>query len=67
MKELQQAEVQLEQATSALREAIHNGTGEQALLRIARENSPGIDADGRRRIVEGQTSLEEVLRVTAVT
>lgn len=51
----------------ALREAIHNGTGEQALLRIARENSPGIDADGRRRIIEGQTSLEEVLRVTAVT
>jgi general secretion pathway protein E len=35
-------------------------------LRIARQHSPGIDADGRRRILEGQTSLEEVLRVTAV-
>jgi general secretion pathway protein E len=50
-----------------LREAIHTGEGEQALLRIARQHSPGIDADGRRRIIEGQTSLEEVLRVTAVT
>ena len=50
----------------ALREAIHAGEGEQALLRIARERSPGIDADGRRRIVSGETSLEEVLRVTAV-
>lgn len=50
-----------------LREAIHTGEGEQALLRIARQHSPGIDADGRRRIIEGQTSLEEVLRVTTVT
>ena len=50
----------------ALREAIHTGEGEQALLRIARQHSPGIDVDGRRRILEGQTSLEEVLRVTAV-
>ena len=50
----------------ALREAIHTGAGEQALSRIARQHSPGIDADGRRRILEGQTSLEEVLRVTSV-
>jgi general secretion pathway protein E len=50
----------------ALREAIHTGAGEQALSQIARRHSPGIDADGRRRILDGQTSLEEVLRVTAV-
>ena len=50
----------------ALREAIHGGQGEQSLLRLAREQSPGIDADGRRRIISGETSLEEVLRVTAV-
>jgi general secretion pathway protein E len=50
----------------ALREAIHDGQGEQSLLRLAREQSPGIDADGRRRIISGETSLEEVLRVTAV-
>ena len=49
-----------------LREAIHAGEGEQALLRIARQRSPGINTDGRRRILDGQTSLEEVLRVTAV-
>jgi len=35
-------------------------------LRLAREQSPGIDGDGRRRIISGETSLEEVLRVTAV-
>ncbi|CAI8451712.1 MAG: Type II secretion system protein E [Halieaceae bacterium] len=50
----------------ALREAIHDGQGEQSLLRLARQQSPGIDADGRRRIINGETSLEEVLRVTAV-
>ena len=50
----------------ALRDAIHRGDGEQALLRIAREHSPGIQADGRQRILDGDTSLEEVLRVTAV-
>jgi len=49
-----------------LREAIHAGEGEQALLRIARQRSPGINIDGRRRILDGETSLEEVLRVTAV-
>jgi general secretion pathway protein E len=49
-----------------LREAIHRGDGEQTLLRIAREQSPGIQADGRWRIISGETSLEEVLRVTAV-
>ena len=30
------------------------------------KHSPGIDADGRRRIISGETSLEEVLRVTTV-
>jgi general secretion pathway protein E len=51
---------------AVLREAIHGGEGEQSLLRLARQHSPGIDADGRRRIISGDTSLEEVLRVTAV-
>ena len=31
----------------------------------ARERNPGIADDGRRRILAGQTTLEEVLRVTA--
>jgi general secretion pathway protein E len=49
-----------------LRAAIHEGMGEQTLLDIARRTSPGIHQDGRRRILNGETSLEEVLRVTAI-
>jgi general secretion pathway protein E len=29
-------------------------------------NYPGIQADGKRRILAGETTLEEVLRVTSV-
>jgi general secretion pathway protein E len=36
------------------------------MLAEARKRYPGIDADGRRRILTGETSVEEVLRVTAV-
>ena len=49
-----------------LRNLIHQGAGEQAMLKQARKRYPGIEADGRRRILLGETSLEEVLRVTAV-
>ncbi len=49
-----------------LRTMIHEGEGEQAMLREARQRYPGIEADGRRRILAGETSIEEVLRVTAV-
>jgi general secretion pathway protein E len=34
---------------------------------VARKQYPGIQADGRRRILAGETTLEEVLRVTSVT
>ena len=50
-----------------LRTAIHEGEGEQAMLAVARKHYPGIQADGRRRILAGETTLEEVLRVTSVT
>ena len=50
----------------ALRSAIHDGAGEQEMLALARQRFPGIDEDGRRRILAGETSIEEVLRVTAV-
>jgi len=50
-----------------LRTAIHEGEGEQAMLAVARKQYPGIQADGRRRILAGETTLEEVLRVTSVT
>lgn len=50
----------------ALRLMIHDRSSEQAMLAEARQRYPGIDADGRRRILAGETSIEEVLRVTAV-
>lgn len=50
----------------SLRLMIHERASEQAMLIEARKRYPGIDADGRRRILAGETSIEEVLRVTAV-
>jgi len=49
-----------------LRLMIHEGASEQVMLAEARKHYPGIQEDGRRRILAGDTSLEEVLRVTAV-
>ena len=57
---------ELIEVDEALRTAIHEGVGEQAMLKIARTNYPGIQADGKRRILAGETTLEEVLRVTSV-
>jgi general secretion pathway protein E len=36
-------------------------------LKYARQTAPSLMADGRRRVLAGETSLEEVLRVTAVS
>jgi len=36
------------------------------MLAEARQRCPGIEEDGRRRVLAGETSIEEVLRVTAV-
>ena len=47
-----------------MRRLIHNGAGEQELEQHARQYSQSIDAHGRQRILSGQTSVEEVLRVT---
>ena len=49
-----------------MRVMIYDGVSEQEMLDYARPLYPGIEADGRRRILAGDTSLEEVLRVTAV-
>jgi general secretion pathway protein E len=57
---------ELIEVDETLRTAIHEGVGEQAMLEIARMNYPGIQADGKRRILAGETTLEEVLRVTSV-
>lgn len=43
---------------------IHDGKGEIELNRYARQHSPSIQQDGFTRVVNGDTTLEEVLRVT---
>mgnify|MGYP001823091427 FL=1 len=48
----------------AMRSMIHEGASEQDLERHARTMGPGIRADGRRRVLEGTTTIEELLRVT---
>jgi general secretion pathway protein E len=47
-----------------MRRMIHDGAGEHELERRARTRTPGITQDGMRRVLAGETSLEEVLRVT---
>jgi general secretion pathway protein E len=48
----------------AMRTMIHDGASEQDLERHARASSPSIRDDGRRRVLAGNTTLDEVLRVT---
>jgi type II secretion system protein E (GspE) len=43
---------------------IHDGASEQALEDYARSRSPGILQAGRNKVVQGKTTLGEVLRVT---
>ncbi len=47
-----------------MRTMIHDGVSEQDLERHARTMGPSIRADGRRRVLAGNTTLEELLRVT---
>lgn len=49
---------------AVLRTLIHDGSGEHELEAHARKHSPSIRKDGMRRVLAGDTSLEEVLRVT---
>lgn len=46
------------------RELIHNGKGEQAIEKYIRTQSPSIRQDGFSKVLTGETTLEEVLRVT---
>ncbi len=48
----------------AMRTMIHDGASEQDLERHARILTPSIRGDGRQKILAGETTLEEVLRVT---
>jgi general secretion pathway protein E len=47
-----------------MREMIHRGDGEQSMEAHARVTRPSLYDDGLRRILNGDTSVEEVLRVT---
>ncbi|MFP1680477.1 type II secretion system ATPase GspE [Alloalcanivorax sp. C16-2] len=48
----------------AMRELIHERAGELRLTRHARTLTPSIREDGWRKVLAGDTSIEEVLRVT---
>jgi general secretion pathway protein E len=50
----------------AMRQMIYEGANEQDILTVARRKYPGIESDGRRRILAGETSIEEVMRVTSI-
>jgi len=47
-----------------MRTMIHDGAGEHELERYARTLTPSIRDDGRAKILNGTTTVEEVLRVT---
>ena len=47
-----------------MRTMIHDGASEQALEAHARKRSPGIRQSGIEKVRRGETTLEEVLRVT---
>ena len=47
-----------------MRQLIHDKASEQALARQARTMTPSIRTDGWRKVMLGETSIEEVLRVT---
>jgi general secretion pathway protein E len=46
------------------RTMIHDGAGEHELERYARTLTPSIRDDGRAKVMKGETTIEEVLRVT---
>lgn len=48
-----------------LRRLIHDHAGEQEMTACARQHWPSIFEDGKRRILAGETTVEEVLRVTS--
>ncbi|MDD0995693.1 type II secretion system ATPase GspE [Pseudomonas sp. TNT2022 ID1044] len=50
--------------TPALSMLIHQGASEQSLTDEARKVSRSLFQDGRQRVIDGQTSLDELLRVT---
>ncbi|MDN3679555.1 type II secretion system ATPase GspE [Vibrio tapetis subsp. quintayensis] len=48
----------------AVQELIHNEAGEQSIEKAIRDNTPTIRDDGLKKVRQGITTLEEVMRVT---
>ncbi|HEY0963940.1 MAG TPA: type II secretion system ATPase GspE [Pseudomonadales bacterium] len=48
-----------------LRALVHDNAGEDALMRAARTQGPSLQQDGIRCVLAGETTLAEVLRVSA--
>jgi general secretion pathway protein E len=55
---------ELVELDDGLRQMIHDHRSEMQLEAFARQSSPSIRDDGIRLVLEGRTSLDEVLRVT---
>lgn len=55
---------ELIEVTPAVSALMHRGAGEQALIDEARKVSRSLFQDGRQRVLDGVTSLDELLRVT---
>ena len=49
---------------ATLRDLIHRQAGELELARYVRQHSAGIRSNGIEKVLAGETSLDEVLRVT---
>ena len=47
-----------------MRQLIHDRASEQELAKVARARTPSIRDDGRRKVLAGITTVQEVLRVT---
>ena len=47
-----------------LKDMIHDGKGEHAMETYARKHSSSLREDGLRMILKGETSIEEVIRVS---
>lgn len=47
-----------------MQDMIHEGRSEHEMEQYARKTTPGIRDDGIRRVLDGDTSLEELMRVT---
>ena len=48
-----------------LRTMIHKNVGEQSIAKTVRQTVPSMRQDGARRVLDGTTSIAEVLRVTS--